>query len=95
MNDKERYQLAVRKMQSGVAFDQGRTGPESSKHLRVGVNVALVDFGSLIQLLLDKGIINDEEVSKALADGMEREVERYEKRLGPGVTLQPCGFPEM
>ena len=96
MNDSERHLAASKKMQSGVAFEHGRDGPESAKHLRVGINVALVDHGSLVALLLRKGIITEAEYLSAIADGMEAEVKRYEAKLtretGAKVTLGEAGF---
>lgn len=71
-------------MQSGVAMLMEKNGSEtSSKHLRVGVNVALVDHGALVQLLIEKGIITEEEYGDAIVAGMQREVDRYIDRLTP------------
>lgn len=89
---KARYAAACHAMQSGVATDHGLGSNDGNpKHLRVGINVAMRDLGSLIGLLVAKGIITDEEIHKALAEGMEREVKDYEERLssrtGTAVTL--------
>lgn len=90
-----RHQAAQRRMQSGVASDIGIDGPEEPKHLRVGINSALVDTAALVQLLIRKGLVTEEEVAAAMADGMEAEVKRYEerlaKKLGGKVTLGECG----
>lgn len=87
----ERHALAQRRMQTGVAFDHGRGGRDGEpKHLRVGVNTALVDMASLVRLLIAKGTITEEEYAKAIADGMEAEAARYEERLG--ATCGPCGI---
>ena len=51
------------------------------KHLRVGVNSAMVDSAGLATLLIEKGIITGDEYEKALADAMEHERERYEALL--------------
>jgi hypothetical protein len=69
-------------MQSGVKFDQ-ESGSEdgSPKHLRVGVNTAMVDIGALAKLLIDKGVITEEEYFDANLKAMHNEVGRYEKRL--------------
>lgn len=79
-DDIGRHRRASHAMQSGVAYSKDKTDQEP-KHLRVGINVALSDQAGLARLLIDKGIITDEEYAKALADEMEREVERYEANL--------------
>lgn len=79
-------------MQSGVKMDLEQTGAEHPKHLRVGINVALVDHESLVKLLCDKGVITYEEYLTAICDGMQHEVERYERLIsqrlgGAKITL--------
>lgn len=89
----ERYLAAAHAMQTGVAyqmeFDPSETNP---KHLRTGINSAMVEHGALVGLLIEKGLMTYEEYFKALADNMEREVESYrrklEERLGKSVTLR-------
>jgi len=82
MTDEDRYVRACKAMQSGVAakmnYDEGETRP---KHLRVGINSALVSTGALTKVLAEKGLITMEEYMKALADMMEKEVASYEKQL--------------
>lgn len=90
--DLARYRAACHAMQSGVAGSHALGSTDGSpKHLRVGVNVALTDHGSLVKLLFDKGVITQDEYEKAVADGMEAEVKRYEAHLeettGAKVTL--------
>ena len=88
----ERYQAAAHAMQSGVAmemnYDSKSTQP---KHLRVGVNSALVDSSALAELLITKGVITSGEYLDAIAARMEREAESYRARLqehfGPGVDI--------
>lgn len=79
-------------MQSGVATEMHiRPQPTEPKHLRTGINAAMVDHGGLVKLLVDKGIITNEEYVKAIADMMEQEKTNYEERLsrllGKKVTL--------
>jgi|SRR5882762_1331381 len=80
--DKERYVAAMHGVQSGVAmkmnWDTKETEPKS---LRVGVNSALVDFSALQKLLIDKGIITEDELYSALADMAELEVASYEDEI--------------
>ena len=61
------------------------------KHLRVGVNTALVELGALTRILIDKGILTQEEREAMMLQGMREEVARYEQilstRLGSKVNL--------
>lgn len=90
--DRQRYLAAAHAMQSGVAarmnIDPKDTTP---KHLRVGVNSAMVEHNALAKLLIDKGIISEAEYVAAQADAMEREKALYERELtehyGTTVTL--------
>ncbi|MBF6555514.1 MAG: hypothetical protein IVW52_04980 [Acidimicrobiales bacterium] len=88
--DEDRYRRAAHAMQSGVALDHARNGAHDAtpKHLRVGVNSALVDSGALAELLIQKGVVTRDEYVKALADGMEREVDLYRERLGLGPNVE-------
>jgi hypothetical protein len=83
VNDQERYRAAAHAMQTGVAYamEQEPNGETTPKHLRVGVNDAMADQEGLVTLLLSKGIITEKEYFKAVADSMERERDRYQKRL--------------
>lgn len=89
---RERYLNAAHAMQSGVAVKMGLDPKETSpKHLRVGVNSAMVEHAALAQLLIKKGVITEEEYAEAVTLGMEAEAQRYvtdlEERLGSKVTL--------
>lgn len=84
MNDADRYYRACHAMQTGVAQEMAqpeRMTATEPKHLRVGVNSAMVSQAALVRLLIAKGILTEEEYTKENADEMEREVERYEERL--------------
>ena len=79
-------------MQSGVAMEMHQGSQDTQpKHLRVGVNSALVDSSALAELLIAKGVISEAEYLEAIAAGMEREARNYEERLsqklGTKVTL--------
>jgi hypothetical protein len=88
---KTRYAAACHAMQSGVAammhweVEHTDTNPmshaHSPKHLRVGVNSALVDSAALGMLLVKKGVITELEYYTAITEGMETEVRKYEKEL--------------
>ena len=83
-NDK-RYEAAVHAMQSGVAYmlTRGPNGECSPKHLRVGVNSAMCDQAALVRLLIAKGLFTQEEYVAEVTAEMEREVERYSRRINP------------
>jgi hypothetical protein len=88
----KRYLTAMHAMQTGVSYTiEKKPQQVEPKHLRVGVNAAMVDHSGLVKLLLDKGIITEEEYLKAIADAMEEEAEKYRQSAaeiyGPGVKL--------
>ena len=79
---KRTYIEAAHAMQSGVATMMGLDPSETNpKQLRVGVNVALRDHASLVELLIKKGIITKEEHLEAITAGMNKEAEDYENKL--------------
>lgn len=78
----KRWASAAHAMQTGVGLEmEVNPNPTSPKHLRVGVNTALRDHASLVNLLISKGIFTEEEYMQAIVDGMEEEKATYEKRL--------------
>lgn len=82
LDDFARYEAACHAMQTGVKLDmENGSNSASPKYLRVGVNSAMVEHSALVQLLVRKGLITDDEYFETLADGMEEEVKRYEDRL--------------
>lgn len=85
--DKERYLQAAHAMQTGVALEHARGSDDATpKHLRVGINSALVNDAALVRLLIDKGVLTLAEYERAVADQMEREVADYEARLSATGT---------
>jgi hypothetical protein len=80
--DKERYQNALHAMQTGVQLAITRGHQEANpKHLRVGVNSAMVGHSALARILINKGIITAAEYYKMLADVTEEEVATYRRML--------------
>lgn len=79
------YEEALHAMQSGVAHTQqldlqeGR--PDTTKHLRVGINSAHVTDRALAELLIAKGIITTEEYIEAVRVAMCKEVAEMEEQL--------------
>ena len=79
---KQRYRDAVHAMQAGVSAIMACGSSEADpKHLRVGVNNALVEGGVLTKLLIDKGAFTEEEYFEALLEGVEAEVAKYKEKL--------------
>jgi hypothetical protein len=89
---KQRLEALQHAMQSGVKFDQD-TGSTcgTPKHLRVGVNSCMANQGAMAKLLVDKGVITEDEYIEALIAGMQAEVDRYEAlleaKMGSKVSL--------
>ena len=81
---KERYLAAAHAMQSGVAakLAAGSARECEPKHLRVGVNSALVDGGAMARVLIAKGVITAEEYFTSVVECMEEEAQGYERELG-------------
>lgn len=90
--NQQRYLAALSGMQSGVAMKMNYSPSETTpKHLRVGVNSAFVNTFALHRLLVDKGIITEEEYTEAVAVAMEQERDRYQKWLQERIV--PEGSP--
>ena len=77
-----RYAAAMHAVQSGVALTHSVNPTDGTpKHLRTGINSAMVSDAALARLLIDKGIMTEEEYLTALVAEAEAEVQRYEERL--------------
>jgi hypothetical protein len=80
-------------IQTGVRMEieLGLNNAHEPKHLRVGVNQALIETGALGWLLIKKGLITDQEYYDSILELMRKEVISYERRLslatGHKVTL--------
>ncbi len=78
----EKYEALCHAMQTGVAYEMEYGSKDTEpKHLRVGINSALVNDAALTRLLIKKGIITEEEYTVEVTEEMQREVTRYEERL--------------
>lgn len=90
---KVEYNDLCHAMQSGVKAKMDHIDPSDTtpKHLRTGVNSALVDSSALARLLMKKNIISEQEYYEAMVEGMREEVRRYELELseffGKKITL--------
>lgn len=83
----ERYQAAAHKMQTGVALemhDPERKSATEPKHLRVGINSAMVEGSALGLALMRKGVLTPAEYFSALVTKMEDEAADYERRAQRG-----------
>lgn len=88
MTDEERYNRAVHCIQAGSKMVAAKLGEHPQS--RTGINCAMRDHASLVELMVAKGVITQAEYTKALADGAETEVRRLEAELsagGPKITL--------
>jgi hypothetical protein len=93
-----RRMSAQHAMQSGVlmamsldgVWNEGADG-RFAKHLRVGVNTAMVESAALAKLLMDKGLFTRVEYAEALAEAHEAEAARHEadlsERYGAKIKL--------
>lgn len=92
-----RYLAAAHAVQAGVAMELNDDPPTNSasaaspKMLRTGINLAMVEHGALVRLLIKKGLFTDEEYMAELVAGVEEEKRMYEERLsqrlGGKITL--------
>jgi hypothetical protein len=80
--ERARLLAAQHAMMAGVGYMIQYDNAEGDlKHIRTGINTALANCGVIAKLLIDKGIITEEEYFKELADAMERERDSYRKNL--------------
>lgn len=78
----DEYQRNLHAMQTGVAYEQSNGSTDGSpKHLRVGVNAAMIHEAAIVGLLVAKGIFTEQEFAESLVNESRKEVDRYEKRL--------------
>lgn len=86
-----RYKNASHAIQTGVKFDHERGSTDGTpKHLRVGLNLSKTDMAGLVKLLIQKGILTEEEYLETITLAAEAEVKRYEELLSKGdikITL--------
>lgn len=77
-----RYVALCHAMQTGVGFKMTvEPDDTSSKHLRVGVNIAMREHQALATLLMNKGVFTEDEYWDALIEQMQAEVDMYEATL--------------
>lgn len=75
-------------VQTGVAYEhQAGSDDGSPKHLRVGVNSALIQVSAMCRLLIDKGVITELEYWKFQRQVWIEEKERYTERLSARYNI--------
>lgn len=81
-NLRARYMAAMHGVQAGIAMliEQGET-LATPKHLRVGIDSAMVSDAALVQLLIEKGVISELEYYESLVKYADMERETLERRL--------------
>lgn len=89
---KVEYQDAMHAMQTGVAHMIERDRSEASlKHIRVGINSALCSVSALMLILVEKGLVTEEEYFTKLLELVKEDVKDYEAKLtqliGKPITL--------
>lgn len=82
------YEQALHAMQTGVGFEietnaYGNMGASTPKHLRAGVNSAMINDAALVRLLVKKGLFTEEEYMEEVRLEANREVLRYERNHVP------------
>lgn len=86
MSDKPRNDLpyvdAMHGIQSGVAAQTGALDSDQTpKHLRVGINSAMINDEGMTRLLIEKGVFTEKEYVEAIRVAANRELDRYEDEL--------------
>jgi hypothetical protein len=102
---KLKYHEALKAMQAAIGMDvETGTKSASPKHLRVGINSAMIDTGAIARLLIKKGVFTEQEFDESLEVLANEEVASYEKllseKLAAKVTLGydatlDCGFVDI
>lgn len=78
----DEYNRLCHAMMTGVGYDLEYNRKQAEpKHVRSGINSALVSHSALAKLLMAKGLITDLEYWQAVVTEMDAEVKRYEASL--------------
>lgn len=81
------YLDACHGVQTGVMYEMnkldGSGGGTSPKHLRTGINIRACEHSALAKLLIEKGLITEEEYLEAIRLAVNHEVARYEAANPP------------
>ena len=86
----DRITAKLHAVQTGVGYMMEQGSKETHpKHLRVGINNALIQNSALQMLLVIKGIITPVEYAEAVEFLVEREVERYRREVASAMGVSP------
>jgi hypothetical protein len=107
----KRYHRLAHSLQAAVkykySFDVNRNkvksvdSVEDMRHeyhaalLRVGANMALVELGAVVKIMISKGIITEEEYMKMANDELEREINKYKDEISQlmgGIKIEFHGM---
>jgi hypothetical protein len=82
----DEYLALMHAMQSGIKFKMELEGTHGSsetspKHLRTGVNSALIDCSALVKTLVEAGVITIEDYRDNLIELLVAEVNDYQEKL--------------
>lgn len=85
---RQEYLDLMHGVQSGVAHELALyPSTASPKHVRVGINSAMVTDAAVGRLLIAKGVVTELEYAEALRDAARDERDAYEARH-PGITFR-------
>jgi hypothetical protein len=90
VNKWEEAHAILHALQSGIAakIDIGLSAGETPKHLRVGVDNAIIMLSALQKALQDKGIILEDEFLDAYLFLLREEQERVEAELSKHMGVE-------
>lgn len=79
----DRYQRAAHRVQTAIATLMAMPGYNATdpKHLRVGIDMSKSDMGGLATLLIEKGVITQDEYIEAVTAAAEREALSFERQI--------------
>ncbi len=84
------YAALAHAIQTVIAYELGLGGEKlagaTPKHLRVGIDLERIDQGSLVKLLIAKGVFTEDEVHEAILNGLRAELDTYERKY-PGIKF--------
>lgn len=86
-----RFAELAHAIQTGVAYDHAAGSKDGTpKHLRTGINLALVQHAAIVKLLIAAGVCTEQQYHEACIAELEAEVARYEARLAKryGKTIR-------
>ena len=86
----EKYSKLMHAVQTGVAYKMNIDPTDTEpKHLRVGINSAMIQISAIVRILIDKGVFTEEEYYEKLIEIAEDEVQMYKDLLSAhfGTTI--------